>query len=75
MAIQLVKENPEMYEMFKVYEKCFFDCGNATEYWHAGANQPVCKECAKSRKTSELKKCSPKYKPMSKNEYKKAIGL
>ncbi|BBI90505.1 hypothetical protein HYO65_gp113 [Tenacibaculum phage PTm1] len=71
MAIHLIEEPAELHEQFRVYEKCFFGCGNSTKYWHAGTNQPVCKSCAKVRKTSELPKCTPDYKPKTKKEYTK----
>jgi len=35
-------------------EVCFF-CAKPTRYWHLKTNNPVCKECSKSHKVSELK--------------------
>lgn len=69
MAIQLVKE-PKQMEVWGI-ENCFFECGNTTRYWHAGTNQPVCKDCAKKHKTCELKKSHKNYKPLTKKEYLK----
>jgi len=67
--IPLVKESSDMYQHTRVYENCFFGCGNTTKFWHWRTNQPVCKECAKIHKVSELPKCTPTYKPPTKKEY------
>lgn len=71
MAIHLIKECNELKINFRgLTEKCFFECGNNADTWHAGTNQPVCPDCAKVRKTSELTLSSPKYIPITKAEYK-----
>lgn len=62
MAIRLVEEPAELYQEFRAYEGCFFKCGKTTKFWHNGTNKPVCKDCAKIHKTSELPKAHPQYK-------------
>lgn len=51
--IPVIKEDKDMYEMTHVYERCFF-CKKPTDTWHMRTNNPVCKDCAKERKVSEL---------------------
>jgi len=53
MTIPLVKEPSEMVSLFGTYEKCHF-CGITTLYWHENTNNPVCPDCAKQHKVSEL---------------------
>jgi len=67
--IPLVEESKDLYQNLKVYEKCYFGCGKDTKFWHWRTNQPVCKDCAKIHKVSEIKKSHPKYKPKTKKEY------
>ena len=67
--IPLVEEPKEEFEGSGIYENCYFKCGNQTKYWHWRTNQPVCKECAKKHKVSELPKCTPTYKVPTKKEY------
>lgn len=62
--IPIYKEPKKMFREFGVYEHCYF-CNNPTDTWHNGTNQPVCKECAKTHKVSELVKSHPEYKPIS----------
>jgi hypothetical protein len=69
--IPLVEEAKDLYKNLKVYEQCYFGCGNPTKFWHWRTNQPVCKECAKKHKVAEIEKCHPKYKPKTKKEYTK----
>lgn len=52
-----------------IVEDCYFKCGNKTRRWHWHTNQPVCDACAKTRKVSEIEKCTPNYKPLTKAEY------
>lgn len=59
--IPIIKEPAEMYEMTHLYEHCVF-CNKNTDTWHIKTNNPVCKECAKNHKVSELTnhfKCKP----------------
>jgi hypothetical protein len=51
--IPIKKEPEELYETTHVYEKCVF-CGENTDMWHEGTNNPVCKKCSKEHKVSEL---------------------
>lgn len=51
--IPLVKEDPEMFDNLGVYEHCYF-CLTSTDMWHKRTNNPVCPECAKRHKVSEL---------------------
>lgn len=67
--IPLIEEPKEHFEELRVYENCYFECGNKTKFWHWRTNQPICKKCAKNRKVSEVKKCHPKYKVPTKKEY------
>lgn len=71
--IPLVKEPESETRMWGVTEKCYFKCGNNTVHWHWRTNQPVCTNCAKKHKVSELPKAHPKYKVPAKKEYLKAI--
>lgn len=68
--IPLVKEPEEYFKEFGVYEKCYFGCGKSTPFWHCKTNQPICKECAKQHKVDELPKSHPKYKPLTKKQFK-----
>ncbi len=68
--IPRVKEPKCLSEAWGILEGCFF-CGKETNMWHWRTNQPVCDLCAKSRKVSELPKCVPNYKPVTKEEYLK----
>lgn len=61
------------FKEFGVYENCYFECGNKAKDWHWRTNQPVCPECAKTRKVGELKKSHPKYKVPTKKEYLERI--
>jgi hypothetical protein len=69
--IPLVEETKEPLSigLISVYENCYFGCGKKTKYWHWRTNQPICKDCAKTHKVSEVKKCHPKYKVKTKKEY------
>lgn len=69
--IPLVEEPKEHFKELGVYERCYFNCGNRTKFWHWRTNQPVCKRCAKTHKVSELKKSQPDYKPVTKKGYLK----
>ena len=71
--IPTVPEPGHHYKEFRVYEDCYFKCGNKAKDWHWRTNQPVCKECAKTRKVGEIKKCTPNYKPPTKIEYLKDL--
>ncbi len=69
--IPIVKEPPELYEEFKLYDNCVF-CNNPTDMWHWRTNNPVCPTCAKQHRVKELKK--PKgYKVPTKEEFTKAF--
>lgn len=74
MAIPLVQEPKEYYEEFGFYEKCYFKCGNDTKYWHVGTNQPICQDCAKKHRVSEVEKCTPNYKAPTRKEYLNATN-
>ena len=52
--IPLKQEPKELYEQFKTYEKCKF-CRKDTDMWHEKTNTPVCKDCAKKHKASDIK--------------------
>ena len=69
IMIPLVEEPKEYFEETRVYENCYFNCGNKTKYWHWRTNQPICKDCAKAHKVAEVEKCTPDYKPKTKKEY------
>ena len=71
--IPLVEEPKEHFQEFRLYEKCFFKCGSNAKHWHWRTNQPVCLDCAKKHKVSELPKCTPGYRVPTKAEYLKAI--
>lgn len=67
--IPLVEQVEDLYQNLKVYEACYFNCGRRTKFWHCRTNQPICKECAKIHKVSEVKKCTTTYKPRTKEQY------
>tara|TARA_R110002096_G_scaffold413180_1_gene613880 strand:+ start:31 stop:243 length:213 start_codon:yes stop_codon:yes gene_type:complete len=69
--IPLLKETPDL-EYWGI-ERCYFKCGNTTRHWHWRTNQPICKDCAKTRKVSEIEKCTPTYKVPTKAEYIKSL--
>jgi hypothetical protein len=73
IMIPLVEEPKEHFEEFRMYENCYFECGSKTKFWHWRTNQPICKECAKTHKVSEVEKCTPKYKVPTKVEYMKSL--
>lgn len=58
--IKISKEPPIFYTVLKVYELCYF-CNKSTDTWNIKTNKPVCHECAKKYKTSELTKKMNKY--------------
>lgn len=64
--IPLVQEPEDFNIGFPIYECCYFKCGNKTKYWHLRTNQPVCKECSKKHKVSEIEKSTLNYKPITK---------
>ena len=66
--IPTVREPKEMFENTGVYERCYF-CKEPTNMWHWRTNQPVCNECKKTHKVSEIQKCTSGYKPITKKEY------
>lgn len=68
--IPVIKEPTDYWVQFFLYEKCYF-CNEPTDLWHVRTNQPVCKDCHKTRKVSELKKCVSDYKPKTRKEYLK----
>lgn len=51
--IPLTKEPPELHNEFKCHENCTF-CKQPTDMWHDKTNNPVCPDCAKTHKVSEL---------------------
>lgn len=51
--IPIKTEPHEFYVNTKVYENCVF-CKSATNTWHEKTNSPVCADCAKTHKASEL---------------------
>lgn len=69
MAIPLVEEPKEYLEEFGTLENCYFGCGSRTKFWHVRTNQPICKDCAKKHKVSEVNKCIPDYKPTTTKEF------
>jgi ABC-type sugar transport system ATPase subunit len=71
--IPLVEQTKDLYQNLKVYENCYFGCGKSTKFWHCRTNQPICKECAKIHKVSEIEKCHPKYKSKTKRQYMDAF--
>lgn len=71
--IPLVEESKGSFESFGFYENCYFGCGNKTKFWHWRTNQPICKYCAKIHKVSEVEKCTPTYKPPTKEQYVNSI--
>jgi hypothetical protein len=67
--IPLVEESKDLHKNFGLYEFCYFGCGKTTKFWHWRTNQPICKACAKTHKVSEVEKCTPTYKPVTKKQY------
>ena len=54
MTIPLIKESEEFIRRWRhLIEKCHF-CEMETRYWHENTNNPVCPDCAKKHKVSEL---------------------
>jgi hypothetical protein len=51
--IPIKKESKELYKQFHVYENCIF-CNKETDTWHLPTNQPVCSNCAKNYKVSDI---------------------
>jgi len=51
--IPIKKEPKEFYFEFKVYERCRF-CQKETDTWHKKTNTPICKDCSRSHKVSEI---------------------
>ena len=67
--IPVVKEANKDFTFFNIYEHCYF-CSKETSTWHLRTNQPVCTECAKVHKVSEVPICTPglKYIPKSRKK-------
>lgn len=60
MAIKIEREDTEELkklgqDIAEAIERCVF-CGEGTRYWHRKTNKPVCRPCAKTRKTGDIKK-------------------
>jgi len=54
MTIPIKKEPDELAgNFFGAVEKCSF-CSNETKFWHENTNNPVCPDCSKEHKVSEL---------------------
>jgi hypothetical protein len=53
MTIPLIEEPKKSREAFGMLERCFF-CLQKTITWHENTNNPVCYECSKLHKVSEL---------------------
>ena len=53
MTIPLIEEPKELYNEFRLYEKCVF-CGISTKFWHEKTNNPICTKCSKNHKVAEL---------------------
>ncbi len=53
--IPIVKEDEEMFNNTLCYEKCYF-CNEQTDMWHNYTNTPVCKECAATKDTTDIKR-------------------
>lgn len=68
--IPTVKEPESEWSKMGIFEHCFF-CDKTTDYWHWRTNQPVCLDCAKIHRVSELPKSHPDYKVPTKEEYLK----
>jgi uncharacterized Zn ribbon protein len=52
--IDVEKEPKELYEEFRVHEKCIF-CNDSTEYWNEEENEPICKKCAAKYNNEHIK--------------------
>lgn len=52
--IPIKQEPTELYQEFRCHEICVF-CKQPTSTWHQKTNNPVCGDCAKTHKVSELK--------------------
>lgn len=52
--IKLKKEPADLFKKFQVYEYCYF-CGIPTEYWNISVGKPICKDCSRTHKLSEIK--------------------
>lgn len=53
MAIPIVEEEKEYFKEFKCFEHCYF-CNKSTSFWHEATNNPVCENCSKTHKVTEL---------------------
>lgn len=53
MTIPLIHEGDIAKHFWGVVENCHF-CKEKTKYWHENTNNPVCPDCAKKHKVSEL---------------------
>jgi hypothetical protein len=62
--IPIKKEPPEYFKETKVYEKCVF-CKKSTDTWHERTNNPVCSNCNKEHKVSELTNHFKKHKSLT----------
>ena len=48
-----IKREPKDVILAHVIEKCYF-CPNTTRMWHEKTNNPVCEDCSKKHRVSEL---------------------
>ena len=55
MPIKVIEEEPEMIEIFQVYEECVF-CRKTTKFWHETSNTPVCPDCAATHTETDVEK-------------------
>jgi len=53
MPIPLIKEQQSASGLFDTPENCYF-CKKITRMWHENTNNPVCEQCAKKHRVSEL---------------------
>ncbi len=50
-----------------ILEHCHF-CRKPTPYWHTNTNNPVCQECAKTHRVSELPDYGQRVRAMKRKE-------
>lgn len=72
MAIPVIREPDEEASNYGgLLESCHF-CQMATRWWHENTNNPVCQQCAKKHRVSELPDHGQRVRAMKRKKAREA---
>ena len=72
MAIPLIREPDEEATYYNgLLERCHF-CRTSTRWWHENTNNPVCQDCSKKHRVSELPDHGQRVRAMKRKKAKEA---